>query len=126
MNISKKIKIISIVSVIASLCFYFSVLFWELDVFEFEYIHILLSLAQLFLCLALLLGIGAVLKSKLSVSDSSFKKIIISGCAIVSVMFAILIGYNSINYYDWYTPQEVLDSDEEFAKSFSLIIKILI
>ena len=118
MNLSKRYLIILIISVIASLCFYCSIMFWELDVFEFEYIHILLSLAQLFLSLALVLGIGAVVKSKLSFKGFYFKKTIISGCVILSVIFALLIGYNSINYYDWYTPQEVLDSDEEFAHSF--------
>ncbi len=118
MSTSKKCLMFSVISAIASLCFYCSIMFWELDVFEFEYIHILLSLAQLFLSLSLLLSIGAVIKSKFSFKDSCFEKTIISGCVILSVIFVALIGYNSVNFYDWYTPQEVLDSDEEFAHSF--------
>ena len=118
MSTSKKCFVFSVISAIALLCFYCSILFWELDVFEFEYIHILLSLGQLFLCLTLVLGIGAVVKSKFSFKDSYFKKAIISGCVILSVIFVALIWYNSVNFYDWYTPQEVLDSDEEFAHSF--------
>ena len=118
MNLSKKYLINLIISAILSLCFYCSILFWELDVFEFEYIHVLLFLAQLFLCLALLIGIGSVLKSKLNFKDSCFKKTIVSGCVILSVIFVTLIGYNSMNFYDWYTPQELLDNDKEFAHSF--------
>lgn len=118
MSTSKKCLMFSVISVIVSLCLYCSIMFWELDVFEFEYIHILLSLAQFFLSLSLLLGISGVVKSKFSFKDSCFKKTIISGCVILSVIFVALIGYNNVNFYDWYTPQEVLDSDEEFAHSF--------
>lgn len=118
MNLSNKYLINLIISAIASLCFYCSVLFWGIDVFEFEYIHIFLYLAQLFLCLSMLFGFGVVINSILGIKPSSFKKTIISCCVSLAVLFTMLIGYNSISYYDWYTPQEVLDSDEEFAHSF--------
>lgn len=118
MKISKKTLIFAIVSAIISLCFYCFLLFWELDVFEFEYIHILLSLAQLFLCLALFLVACFILGQKFNINNNNIKRILVLGCSVLSVISVIVIGYNSIIYYDGYTPKNVINNSQEFTQTF--------
>ena len=118
MKISKKSLIFAIVSAIISLCFYCFILFWELDVFEFEYIHILLSLAQLFLCLALFFVACFILEQKFNINNKNIKRILVLGCSVLSVISVIAIGYNSIIYYDGYTPKNVINNNQEFTQTF--------
>lgn len=118
MRTSNKCLIFSFVSIIVSLCLYCSILFWELDVFEFEYIHILLSLAQLFLSLSLLFVVCAILGQKSNINIKKIKKILVLGCSVLSVVCVIVIGYNSIIYYDGYTPKNVINNSKEFTQSF--------
>ena len=118
MKIFKKTLILAIVSAIISLCFYCVILFWELDVFEFEYIHVLLSLAQLFLCLSLLFVVCFILGQKFNINNKNIKRILVLGCSVLSVISVIVIGYNSIIYYDGYTPKNVINNSQEFAQTF--------
>lgn len=118
MSIFKKNIVFSVFSAIVAICLYCSILFWELDVFEFEYIHILLSLAQLFLSLSLFSVVCTILGHKFNMNIQKLKKLLAVGCSALSAICVILISYNSINYYDWYTPQNIIDNNEEFTQTF--------
>lgn len=118
MSITKKYLTLSIVSAVVSLCLYCSVLFWGLDVFEFEYIHILLSLAQLFMSFSLLFIVFFVLEKIFNIKTKKFKKIFISACSVLLVICIIVVGYNTIIFYDGYTPKNVINNSKEFIQGF--------
>ena len=118
MILAKKCGVLSIFSVIVSTVLYGCILFWELDVFEFEGLHILLTLAQLFLCLFILFLVFAVLGYKFNINIKKLKKFLVAGCVALTAVSVAVICYNSINYYDWYTPKEVMDNNPELVQDF--------
>ena len=82
---------------------------------ETEAVLVLLYSAQAFFCLAC---IGLLIKlflSKNILSDRKILSISVSSIVITVLVFLSLIGYNSISYYDCYTPVELLSKSEKYS-----------
>ncbi len=113
---SKKLGIFSILSLIASMIFYCVILSWRIDVMEFEDLHIVLSLAQLFLVLSLFFVVSLILLKK-GISAKKLKKLLVSFSALAVCVTVVFVCYNSATRYDWYIPENVAEENPDLIQA---------
>ncbi len=117
MIFSKKLTVFSILSLIVSMILYCVILNWRIDVMEFEDLHIVLSLAQLFLVLSLFFVISLILLKK-GISAKKLKKLVISFCCLAVGVTVSFVCYNSATRYDWYIPKNVAENPDLIQEQF--------
>lgn len=113
---SKKLTVFSILSLITSMILYCVILGWEIDTMEFEDLHIVLSLAQLFLVLSLFFVISLILLKK-GISAKKLKKLVISFCCLAVGVTVSFVCYNSATRYDWYIPKNVAEINPDLIQN---------
>ena len=113
---SKKLTVFSILSLIVSMILYCVILGWEIDTMEFEDLHIVLSLAQMFLALSLFFVVSLILLKK-GINAKKLKKLVISFCCLAVGVTVAFICYNSATRYDWYIPKTVAEENPDLIQA---------
>lgn len=118
MSMFKKLVITSVFTAMASIVLYCLGLYQEIDTLEFEDLLFFLYSAQALMVLTFVFVICGLLCLMKNIKASSLKKTVVAVTVVVSAVSIYFIGYNSINYYDGYTPQNIMDNDKAFVQSF--------
>ena len=113
---SKKLTVFSILSLITSMILYCVILGWEIDTMEFEDLHIVLSLAQMFLALSLFFVVSLILLKK-GINAKKLKKFVISFCCLAVGVTVAFVCYNSVTRYDWYIPKTVTEENPDLIQA---------
>ncbi len=112
---SKRLIIVSVFTSIASIVLYCIILGWRIDVIEFEDLHIVLTLAEMFLILTILFVISLVLIKK-GIHFNRIKKVLIFCSVILLIGSVTTICFNSVTRYDWYMPKNVAEKYPEMIQ----------
>ena len=117
---SKKLTVFSVLSLITSMILYCVILGWEIDTMEFEDLHIVLSLAQMFLALSLFFVVSFILLKK-GINAKILKKFVISFCCLAIGVTVAFVCYNGVTRYDWYMPENVAEEKRENVLSKQIL-----
>ena len=109
----KKLKTISIFTILLSITLYCSILFQQTYFLEFEFLPILLFSAQALLIISIFLFVCSILISKQKTKFKKLKKKMVTFCALIIGCWLVLIAYNFIEVYDCYTPEEYIENNKE-------------
>ncbi|MBE6802717.1 MAG: hypothetical protein E7530_07515 [Ruminococcaceae bacterium] len=118
MSTSKKLIITSIFTAVVSIVLFCLGMYQEIDMIEFEYLLIFLYSAQAFMVLTLVFIVGAFLFMKTDINVSVLKKTVVTITAFIITVCILFIGYNSINFYDGYTPSDMIDNENMLVQEF--------
>jgi len=113
----EKLKSISIFTGLLSVVFYCSILFQQIYFLEFEFLPILLFLAQALLIISIILLVCSILISKQKMKAENLKIKVLIPCIVILVGCISLILYNALAFYDCYTPDEYIENNKETVQT---------
>ncbi len=113
----KKLKTISIFTILLSITLYCSILFQQTYFLEFEFLPLLLFSAQSLLVITIFLFVCSILVSKQKTKFKKLKKKMVTFCALIIGCWLVLIAYNFIEVYNCYTPEEYIENNKEHVQT---------
>ena len=113
----KKLKTISIFTILLSITLYCSILFQKTYFLEFEFLSLLLFSAQALLIISIFLFVCSILISKQKIKAEKLKNKVLIPCIVILVGCISLILYNTIAFYDCYTPEEYIENNKETVQT---------